>query len=179
MANFPWFFGHFEDSFLLSPFLWFFPHIWPYLWNYWSDWTEIFCESSFWPSSGTHQISAFKVKGCRRYWVVQLTWKWYFWRRFSKPPNGSMEYRRTSTMASRRIPSMERGRIHLFSMEDGRIPSFNAFLTKNVISVHFTYGTEISWHSEQLSPLYQHIFMYLVYSSLPGLRKIHTQPKEK
>ena len=102
-----------------------------------------------------------------------------YFRRFSKLPNGTMENRRTSTMASRRIPSMERGRIHLFSMEDGRIPSFNAFLTKNVISVHFTYGTQISWHSEQLSPLYQHIFIYLVYSSLPGLRKIHTQPKEK
>ena len=55
--------------------------------------------------------------------------------RFSKPPNGTMKYRRTSTMASRRIPSMERGRIHLFSMEDGRIPSFNAFLTKNVLTL--------------------------------------------
>ena len=64
--------------------------------------------------------------------------------RFSKPPNGTMENRRTSTMASRRIPSMERGRIHLFSMEDGRIPSFNAFLTKNAISVHYTYGIQIS-----------------------------------
>ena len=79
MANFPWFFGHFEDSFLLSLFLWFFPHIWPYLWNYWSDWTEIFCESRFWPSGGTHQISAFKVEGCRRYWVVRLTCKWCGW----------------------------------------------------------------------------------------------------
>ena len=79
MANFPWFFGHFEDSFLLSLFLLFFPHIWPYLWNYWSDWTEIFCESRFWPSGGTHQISAFKVEGCRRYWVVCVTCKVIFW----------------------------------------------------------------------------------------------------
>ena len=56
-----------------------------------------------------------------------------YFRRFSKLPNGTMENRRTSTIASRRIPSMERGRIHLFSLEDGRIPSFNAFLTKNVL----------------------------------------------
>ena len=55
-----------------------------------------------------------------------------------------MENRRTSTMASRRIPSMERGRINFFSMEDGRIPSFNAFLTKNAISVHYAYGIQIS-----------------------------------
>ena len=79
MANFPWFFGHFEDSFLLSLFLLFFPHIWPYLWNYWSDWTEFFCEGRFWPSSGTHQITAFKVERCRRYWVVRLTCKWCGW----------------------------------------------------------------------------------------------------
>ena len=63
MANFPWFFGHFEDSFLLSLFLLFFPHIWPYLWNYWSDWTEIFCGSLYWPWGAAHQISAFKVEG--------------------------------------------------------------------------------------------------------------------
>ena len=76
MANFPWFFSHFEDSFLLSLFLLFFPHIWPYLWNYWSDWSEIFCESRFWPSGGTHQITAFKVEGCRRYWVVRPECRW-------------------------------------------------------------------------------------------------------
>ena len=54
MANFPWFFGHFEDSFLLSLFVWFFSHIWPYLWNYWYNCTEILCENRFWTSGGTH-----------------------------------------------------------------------------------------------------------------------------
>ena len=79
MAIFPSFFGHFEDFFFLPLFLLFFPHIWSYLWNYLPDWTEIFCGSRFWPRGAAHQISAFKVEGCRRYWVVRLTCKWCGW----------------------------------------------------------------------------------------------------
>ena len=30
--------------------------------RYWSNWTEIFCESIFWPSGGTHQIQPLRLK---------------------------------------------------------------------------------------------------------------------
>ena len=52
---------------------------WPLLRNYLSDWTEILCGRRFWPRGAAHQISAFKVEGCRRYWVVRLTCKWCGW----------------------------------------------------------------------------------------------------
>ena len=58
-------------------------------------------------------------------------------RRISKLPNGTMEYRRISTLASHRSTTMEKGRNHLFSMEDGRIP----FLATNLISVLYTCNT--------------------------------------
>ena len=67
--NFSSNFWHLED-FLKK--VCFSTHIWQYLRNHCSDWTEIFCENRVWSQVATHQITAFKVEGCRRYWVVRL-----------------------------------------------------------------------------------------------------------
>ena len=71
MANFPIKFPAFWGIFLSQSFFVIFPpHIWPNLWNYWSDWTEISCESIFWPSSA-------KLQSLSDDW---LTNNWCRWR---------------------------------------------------------------------------------------------------